>query len=51
MKYVFGPVPSRRLGHIPVDPRFAVLCDKGMIEEYNSETFEEIAEKVIRIVS
>ena len=39
------------LGHIPIDPQLAVLCDKGAIEDYSSETFEEIAEKVIRIVS
>jgi len=44
-------IETEMLGHIPVDPKFAVLCDKGMIEKYNSKTFEEIAEKVIRIVS
>ena len=39
------------LGHLPIDPQFAVLCDKGAIEDYSSETFEEITEKVVGIVS
>jgi Mrp family chromosome partitioning ATPase len=38
------------LGHLPIDPQLAVLCDKGAIEDYSSETFEGIAEEVIRII-
>jgi Mrp family chromosome partitioning ATPase len=38
------------LGHLPIDPQLAVLCDKGAIEDYSSETFEEIAESVIHFV-
>jgi hypothetical protein len=38
------------LGHLLIDPQLAVLCDKGAIEEYNSETFEEIAREVVRTI-
>ena len=38
------------LGHLPIDPQLAVLCDKGAIEDYSSETFEEIAESVVHFV-
>ncbi len=44
-------IGSPMLGHLPIDPQFAVLCDKGAIEDYSSETFEEIAKKVVRFVS
>ncbi len=39
------------LGHLPIDPRLAVLWDKGAIEDYGREAFEEITEKVVRMVS
>jgi Mrp family chromosome partitioning ATPase len=35
------------LGHIPLDPKFSILCDKGEIEAYHSETFEQITERLI----
>jgi len=44
-------IGSPMLGHLPIDPQFAVLCDQGEIEDYSSETFEKITEEVIRIVS
>ena len=35
------------LGHLPLDPELAVLCDQGRIEDYASESFEGIAERVL----
>jgi Mrp family chromosome partitioning ATPase len=35
------------LGHLPLDPELAVKCDRGSIEDYESETFEGIAERVL----
>jgi len=39
------------LGHLPIDPQLAELCDRGDIEEYGSEIFEEIAMQVHRVVA
>jgi len=39
------------LGNLPIDPQLAILCDQGAIEDYHSGIFEDIAEKVVRIVS
>lgn len=38
------------LGHLPIDPQLAILCDRGEIENYYSDIFEEIAMQVYRIV-
>ena len=35
------------LGHLPLDPELAVKCDQGKIEDYESESFEGIAERVL----
>jgi hypothetical protein len=38
------------LGRLPLDPNLARLCDGGQIEEYVSETFEDVAERVVSLV-
>jgi Mrp family chromosome partitioning ATPase len=35
------------LGHLPLDPELAVKCDQGKIEDYESESFEAIAKRVL----
>jgi hypothetical protein len=35
------------LGHLPLDPELAVMCDEGRIEDYESESFEAIAKRVL----
>lgn len=35
------------LGELPIDPRLSELSDAGNIEEYQSELFDKIAQKVI----
>jgi Mrp family chromosome partitioning ATPase len=56
---VFGPsqavdtalrIGAPLLGRLPLDPNLARLCDDGQIEEYVSETFEDIAERVVSLV-
>ncbi|MBU0510245.1 MAG: Mrp/NBP35 family ATP-binding protein [Chloroflexi bacterium] len=57
---VFGPsgaeanarkIGTPMLGRIPLDTQFSVLCDRGSIEDYHSEAFEEIVEKVLNFAS
>lgn len=38
------------LGSIPIDPEIASLCDKGQIEQYNSDIFKEFARNLIKAV-
>jgi Mrp family chromosome partitioning ATPase len=54
--HVFGPsragetahlIGSNLLGHLPLDPRLAMLCDAGEIEDYHSDAFEAVVEKVL----
>jgi Mrp family chromosome partitioning ATPase len=35
------------LGHLPLDPDLAAKCDEGKIEDYESESFEVITERVM----
>lgn len=53
---VFGPscadetarrIGSPLLGHLPIDPNLAIRCDAGEIEDYRSDVFETIVDKVI----
>jgi Mrp family chromosome partitioning ATPase len=55
--HVFGPsragetahlIGSDLLGHLPLDPNLAMLCDAGEIEEYRSEAFEAVVDKVLQ---
>ena len=55
--HVFGPSQADHtarligcdlLGHLPLDPELAILCDAGEIEEYRSEAFEAVVEKVLQ---
>jgi Mrp family chromosome partitioning ATPase len=55
--HVFGPsradetarlIGSSLLGHIPLDPSLAMLCDAGEIEDYYSDAFEAVVDKVIQ---
>ncbi|MDY6912088.1 MAG: Mrp/NBP35 family ATP-binding protein [Chloroflexota bacterium] len=39
------------LGQIPLDPELAKLCDKGEIEEYDSEVFKQFQEAATRVLS
>jgi Mrp family chromosome partitioning ATPase len=39
------------LGHIPFDTKIATLCDKGEIESYVGDEFEEFVERVLEIMS
>lgn len=43
-------IETQLLGNLPLDPRIAILCDRGKIEDYRSEEFESIVEKTIRCV-
>ena len=57
---VFGPsranetarlIDTKILGHIPIDPELAVLCDEGLIEVYLNDEFEALTGRVIEFVS
>jgi Mrp family chromosome partitioning ATPase len=56
---VFGPSQAQHtadllqvelLGHIPLDPQIATLCDKGLVENYTNSEFEAIVKKVIQVI-
>jgi len=56
---IFGPSKAKHLAgefglpllaQIPVDPRIAVLCDAGEIEEYNSDIVSGLGIEVIRLL-
>jgi len=36
------------LAQIPIDPEIAMLCDGGKIEDYNSESFDTLAENFVK---
>jgi hypothetical protein len=36
------------LAQIPIDPEIAMLCDAGKIEDYNSESFDTLAENFVK---
>ena len=40
-------IQTQLLGHLPLDPRIAILCDRGKIEDYRSKDFESIVEKTL----
>jgi len=53
---VFGPSKAETmaaqlgvplLGRLPIEPQIAQLCDEGRIEEYQSETFADIAKRLV----
>jgi Mrp family chromosome partitioning ATPase len=57
---VFGPsqaeatarqIGTRLLGHIPLDSELAILCDNGLIENYNNDEFTSITEKVAEMAN
>jgi len=39
------------LGELPIDPKLAELADAGQIEEYHSEKFDQIAQKLLEMSS
>jgi Mrp family chromosome partitioning ATPase len=39
------------LGSLPLDPQLAVMCDQGQVEDYQSEDFESITDKVIQFTN
>jgi Mrp family chromosome partitioning ATPase len=55
---LFGPsraqntarlIGTSLLGHLPLDPQFSILCDKGSIESYHNPEFEQITDRVVKI--
>jgi Mrp family chromosome partitioning ATPase len=55
--HVFGPsranetaqmIGSSLLGHLPLDPSLAMLCDAGEIEDYHSDAFETVVDNIIQ---
>jgi Mrp family chromosome partitioning ATPase len=36
------------LAQIPIDPEIAMLCDGGKLEDYNSESFDTLAENFVK---
>ncbi len=56
---VFGPsqaqdtalrIGAPLLGHLPLDPELARLCDSGQIEDYTAKVFEDIVERVVALM-
>lgn len=56
---VFGPSRAEKtaealgvplLGRIPLDAELAIHCDSGQVEEYSSDVFSPIAEKISELV-
>lgn len=54
---VFGPsqaaetarqIGTELLGHLPLDPELAVLCDAGLIEDYRCGEFNDIVNGVLK---
>jgi len=39
------------LGHLPIDPELARLCDAGQIETYEGETVTALGESLIQVIS
>jgi Mrp family chromosome partitioning ATPase len=37
------------LGRLPLDPQLAVMCDQGKVEDYQSEDFERISDKILQL--
>lgn len=37
------------LGHLPIDPDIASLCDRGEIENYPGDLFESIAQQIVEL--
>ena len=55
---VFGPSQAvetarqagvDRLGSLPLDPDLAVMCDRGKVEEYRLEAFENVVDKILEM--
>jgi Mrp family chromosome partitioning ATPase len=53
---VFGPSQAQHtadliqmelLGHMPLDPQLATLCDQGLIEKYMNNDFDSIVKRVV----
>jgi len=53
---IFGPsragqtalqIGAPLLGCLPIDPALATLCDAGQVEDYPTEAFAEVADKVV----
>ncbi len=42
---------SPLLAQIPIDPEIAMLCDAGKLEEYNSDTFDTLAENFTKALA
>jgi Mrp family chromosome partitioning ATPase len=56
---IFGPSRAQEitlqsnvplLGSLPLDPQLAMMCDQGKAEDYLSDDFERIAEKVLETI-
>ena len=56
---IFGPSRAQEtslqsnvsmLGNLPLDPELAVMCDQGRAEDYLNENFDQIANRVLKLV-
>jgi len=56
---IFGPskagemaksIGAPIIGKIPLDPQLSSLCDRGEIESYQSEVFDNLQESLLRVV-
>lgn len=43
-------IGTAMLGQIPLDTEFSSLCDRGAVEDYESDAFESIVDEVIDLV-
>jgi Mrp family chromosome partitioning ATPase len=57
---IFGPSRTHEtarqsevavLGSLPLDPELAIMCDQGQVEDYRSEAFEAITDKVLQLTT
>jgi hypothetical protein len=57
---VYGPsranetarqVGLEMLGHLPLDPDLAVMCDQGKVEDYRLGAFEAVVDKILDMES
>jgi hypothetical protein len=35
------------LGNLPLDPKLAVMCDEGNVEQYQLDAFEKVVDKIL----
>jgi Mrp family chromosome partitioning ATPase len=48
-QYTARLIGTSLLGHLPLDPQLSILCDKGSIESYFNQAFEQITDRVVEL--